>query len=125
VRTGLEVAAEEGDALAHADEAVAPFAFARASDPVVSHLECEQVLACADPNPRACRTGMLEHVRERLLHDPVDGELQRRRQALAAVFHVQVDGHSGRAHIGGEPVEVGDARLRRDGAVAAVVAEDA
>ena len=69
--------AVEGDALAHADEAVPAARGAwRAAGAVVDDLELERVGAVRDAHGGVRMAGVLERVRERLLHDPVGGELE-------------------------------------------------
>jgi hypothetical protein len=46
---------------------------------VVRNLELKLVLAIADDHSGARRPGVLERVRQRLLHDPVGGEVDARR----------------------------------------------
>ena len=64
-----------------------------------------------DPDP-AC-IGVLEHIRQRLLHDPVRGEVDGRGQPPRQAFDLECDVDPGRAHLLDELVESGNARLRR------------
>ena len=82
-------AAVDGGALAHPGEPVAARGRARAAAPVVGDLERERRRSpsAAGPSRRVRAARVLERVGERLLHEPVDGELraraERRRRAGA------------------------------------------
>src|SRR5207247_793531 len=70
----LRPAAEQADALLHPDQAVAGCADASA-DAVVLDLELDPVRSSADDDLRSGGVRVLERVRQRLLDDPVGGEV--------------------------------------------------
>ncbi len=79
---GLQRAAEGGGPLAHADDAVAA---RRRSvrghpEPVIVDLDDEVPVAVRDAHAGLRRPGVPRHVGERLLHDPVGGQVHARRQ---------------------------------------------
>ena len=80
---GLELAAAEGDALAHAD--AVPAAVVRVLvRAVVRHFDLDILARVADGDPGMSRARVLERVRQCLLHDPVGGEGRRRPVASRA-----------------------------------------
>ena len=55
---------------------------------------------------------VLEHVRQRFLDDPERGQLDTGRKTAPLSLDPQLDVHAGVAHLGDEPVDVGQRRLR-------------
>jgi hypothetical protein len=100
---------------AHADQPVAraPVRTGGRAETVVGALELDRVRAVAHHHRRTAGSGVLEGVGESLLGDPVDREVERGRDGrpLALVVHGHVE--AGRAHLGGEGIEIVDAALGR------------
>ena len=110
-----EVAAGELCALPHADHPVPGAGRGRrAGDDGVSHGEVDTLRAPRQAHiDRAARLPVAERVRERLLQDAVDGDLDGCRR-LAQRGRVDVDAQidARGAHLRPQLVEVGEARLR-------------
>ena len=62
---------------------------------VVGDLQLELAGTPAEPNARATRLGMLERVRERLLHDPVCGEIDAGGKLAELTLQLQLDLEAG------------------------------
>ena len=60
------------------------------------------------------RARVLEHVRQRLLHDPVRREVDAGRQLARLALDPELDRQARLAHLFGERLEAGEARLRRE-----------
>ena len=93
---------------------------------VVGDLDGQRGGLVADCHVGVCLAGVLEDVGQRLLHDPVAGQVDAQRQAVALA--VDPDGHryADLGHLGGELAEVGQAPCRAlvVAGVAAQCAED-
>ena len=127
-RLGLERAAVERRALAHADQAVAGVAVAARgrAGAVVGDLERDVALAEVDGDVRrGARAGVLADVGQRLLHDAVGGEVDAGRERALPAADLDVDRDVGGAALGHELVQPREARLRRRGRVLLVGAQDA
>ena len=103
----LESAAEHGDALLHPDEPV-PAVAVRGGDAgaVVDDLELEPAQTAPDADVRLSGAGVLEDVRERLLHDPVRREVERARQRSGIARDIERHGQAGSTNGGDELVDV-------------------
>ena len=78
-----------------------------AAGAVVDDLDLERVGAVAQRAPRRARSpGVLERVRERLLHDPVGGQVDARRQRPRLALDAQLDRQPGAAHLREQRVEL-------------------
>src|SRR5439155_1270048 len=94
----VEAAAIERDPLAHPDQAVATAATARRrSRAVVDDLELERIFAVMDVHARARLPGVLERVRQSLLHDPVGRQLDPERELAPVALDRELDGKAGLA----------------------------
>src|SRR3954470_10982057 len=91
-RPGLERATAERDALTHAGESVPGTARRRVRTAVVRYLQLELRVAPAERDPRPRRPGVLERVRERLLHEPVGREVDARRELALVAHNLETDG---------------------------------
>ena len=67
---------------------------------------------------------MLARVRQRLLHDPVGGEVDAGREALAVPLDAELDRQARTARLLDEPAEIRDPGLGGERRLASVVAED-
>ena len=76
----LQLAAVYGDALAHSDQAVAGAGTVTGTGAVVRDLELEVIGSVTKKDSGARRTGVPEGIGQRLLHDPVRGEVDARRE---------------------------------------------
>ena len=85
----------------------------RSADAVVGDFELELFRGVADPYGRARVAGVLQRVRQRLLHDSIGGELDPERQFASLALHLELDGQPGLADLRHEPRQVGQRRLRR------------
>src|SRR5205823_8219100 len=103
------------DSLAHADQAVAA-AYDRClrTGTVVDDFELERVPPVADVDTCPRLAGMLERVRQRLLDDPVRGELDPDRKLAAFSLDAELDGKAGLANLRDERRDVAEPRLRRE-----------
>ena len=112
LRARLERAAVHRDPLAHADQAVAAAALGAAVDApaVVGDLEAERTRLVAHDAPSPCAgPGVLQHVGERLLHDPVRGEVDAARQLHPRRRRTTTStGTPGAVELADEPVELGE-----------------
>jgi len=100
LRPGLEIAAIQRHALAHADEPVTA-ADAVPGAPTVSvidDLELERLAPVADAHVRRRRTGVPERVRQCLLHDAIGGEINPTRERPLRALDLQLDHEPGAAH---------------------------
>ena len=79
---------------------------------VVDDLELEAGVAKRERHRDVGRVGVLERVRERLLHDPVDGELDAAGKRRRLTDHLQSYGQSGGAVARDELVQLGERGLR-------------
>ncbi len=70
-KAGVQLAAEERDPFAHADEAVSPSVAVGGAVAIVGDLNLERLGAVADGHGRAGFACMLAGVGQRLLNDPV------------------------------------------------------
>ena len=73
----------------------------------------------------ARRAGVLARVRERLLDDPVQRQLDAARQRPRRPLDAQLDRHAGALALGHEVAEVADPRLRREPELGGVAAQHA
>ena len=126
--TACEFAAEQRDALAHADEPVArPGSSALrlpAPSSTTSIVRASGWRRIRTMRARGAR--VLEGVRQRLLDDAVDGEVDRRRQIVVIAVDAELDPDARGSHAGGERLELRDPGLRRERRrVVVVVAEHA
>src|SRR5439155_3287562 len=97
------------------DQAVTGAVHARGrSGAVVADLELERRLPVADDDRRLRAPGVLERVRERLLHDPVGGEVDSRRQRCLLTLDPQLDRQARLAHLLDQRAERAEPRLRAD-----------
>src|SRR6266536_908396 len=91
-RACLELPAEHGDALAHAEQAMATRRRAGhlgMAVAVIDDLDVEAVAGVADRDGGLRRTRVPHRVGERLLHDPVGGQVQPGRQRPGLALHHQ------------------------------------
>ena len=89
-RAGVDAAAEHGDALAHADRGRCR----RSSSPPPvpsSRISSAELVAVADAHGRVLGVRVLERVRQRLLHDPIGGKIDRRRQRPRRALELERD----------------------------------
>jgi hypothetical protein len=91
------------------------------SGAVVGYLQFDVVVSVTDRHPG--RTGVLEGVGQRLLHDAVSGEFYSGRERPGLALDVQLYRQSGLAHLPDQLVEVVEARLGRKGKVRVRVAQ--
>ena len=122
---GLELAAVELHALAHADEAVAAVAaepLARRAGAAVGDLELELALAPAHVHLGGRVVGVLERVRQPLLHDAEGGEVEPGGQRAPLALDVQLDRQAGLARALDERADARHRRLRGARVVLVVVA---
>ena len=96
------VAAQHRHPFPHADQAVAGSRPRRASCACVADLERDRSLLVPHRHVRPRRPGVLERVRERLLDDPVGGELDAERQLAPLSLDLELDRQSGLGHLRGE-----------------------
>src|SRR5213076_112 len=112
---GVEAAAVERHTLAHAHEAVpAGCCRRRGSGAVVGDLELERVRRVADLDPRPRLARVLQRVRQRLLHDPVGGQLDPDWELAWLTFDLELDGKAGFPELPDENRNVGEAGLGRE-----------
>src|SRR4029453_5001981 len=96
MRTGFDRAAVHRHALAHTREPVTAGAvLALRRPPVVRDLEVDGVPAVADGPPRVRGPCVLDRVRQRLLDDPVGGEVEAGRELDRVALDCQLDGEPG------------------------------
>ena len=88
-----EAAVEERDPLAHPDDAEAAVAglVRREADAVVLDHRGDRVALAGHEHAHPRGPGVLDHVRQRLLDDPVEGGLDRRRQPFLAQHRLELD----------------------------------
>ena len=98
--------------------------FARPST-VVEHLELDVVAAVANRHPRLRGPRVLERVRQRLLHDPVGGEVDAGRQRPRLALDRELDGQADAAHLLDQRVELCKAGLRPERGLAVGAAQQA
>jgi hypothetical protein len=91
---------------------------------VVRNFELERLLPVANYHVRLRRSGVLARVRERLLHDPVAGEVDSPRKRSRLVLDRKLDGQPSRAHVREERLELGEAGLGRELRLGLSPAED-
>jgi hypothetical protein len=121
----LDRPAEDRDSLAHPDQPVASAACADApAGAVVDDLQLDAVAQIPDLDPHAPAAGVLEDVRERLLDDPVRGQLDCGRKRPRLPDGAQLGLEPRVAHLGERPVELRQPGLRRERRLVAV-AQDA
>src|SRR6266498_887243 len=72
---GLELAAVDRHALAHADQAVSALVAVAAAETVVAHGQLDLPVAVPDEHLGVLRPSVLEGVRQALLDEPVSGEV--------------------------------------------------
>src|SRR5919201_7100442 len=123
--SGLELAAVDRYALAHADEAVSALVAAAPARAVVAHGELDVPVAVANEHLRLMRPRVLEAVRQALLDEPVRGEVDPGRKLLGRAFDAELDRKPRFACLLDELVEVLEARLRGEGGGLFGPAEDA
>src|SRR5918999_254925 len=114
-RPGAERAAEEGGALAHADEAVpAGAGDARAQRRVaaVGDAELERVRPVPERGSGVGSAGVLDDVGQGLLDDAVGRQVDALRQRTRLALHGELGPQPGRARPLQEAVEVAQPRLR-------------
>src|SRR5581483_530986 len=124
-RTGVELAAEDGDPLPHADQPVAAAAAVARTAAVVEDLERELAGPVGDTDDRGRPAAVLERVRQRLLDDAVRRQVDAERDWSLFALDSQVDRQTGIAHPVRELVEVGEAALRRIAELLRALAEQA
>src|SRR4051794_35733650 len=107
----LELAAVEGDPLAHADQSVPAVRLARCAGAIVVDLEPQRVRLVVHSDPCARGAGVLERIRERFLHDAIGGELDPGRQRLGLAVDDEVRWQAGSPQLLGERRKVGEAGL--------------
>ena len=73
-----------GDALAHSDQTVPGAGTVTGAGTVVCDLELDVVPAVTEKHPGMCGAGVFEDVCQRLLHDPVGGDVNARREFRAS-----------------------------------------
>ena len=127
-RPGLHGAGVDGGTLAHAVEpeavrALGGGAYGRAG---VADLDVDARAVVTQSHERL-RAGacVLERVGERLLHDAEDGQLRSGGKLAHVAFHRDLHGQPGRAHLPDEHVDLMQARLRHEPALALAVPEHA
>ena len=120
----LEDASDHSDPLAHSRKTVTIAAFSCCAA-IVGDLELELVARVAHDDAGVGWASVLERVRERLLHDAVGGDVDARRQRRSVALDPQLDGQTGLAHMLNQPVEVAQARLRRERELLVAAAQDA
>src|SRR5262249_50909461 len=110
-----ELTAERRDAFAHPDQAaaVAPTC-GRWPRPVVEDIDAEGLGVEAERHRRVLRAGVTQGVRERLLDDPVRGELKRRWQLTLLAHNLELDVEAARPHLPEQRLQPADGRLRRE-----------
>src|SRR6478735_598175 len=101
----LERTAAQRDAFAHPCETVSRPVGRRLRVAVVRDLELELVLAPPQRHPRLRRACVLERVRERLLDEPVGGEVDARRQLPRLALDVELDLEARLTHGSDQDVE--------------------
>ena len=114
-RTRRDVAAEEGDTLADAGQAVATVAVGGDGRvAVVADGDVDGAFAVAHDNRGARAGSMLDDVRERLLDDAIGGQIDARREDPLSAFDRDVDNETRAANGRHESVEPLEPRLRLD-----------
>src|SRR6478736_2805719 len=111
-RAGVDRPAEHGGTLAHPVQAASSQP-RRAAAAVVVNVDLHGAVHAQHAHV-GCHvgSGMLERVGERLLHDPVGGQLDARRQAVGVARHLEIDRHARRAHLCSQLLQLRDAGLR-------------
>ena len=126
-RSGLELAAVDGDALAHPDETVAAALRLPVGEPRPSSLTTSSTPSSpvADDHLGPGGVRVLHRVRQAFLDEAVGGEVDAGRQLGRVALDLDVDREAGLARLLDEPVEVLEARLRRERGRLLRPAEDA
>src|SRR5262249_56820137 len=116
---------EGRDAFAHPDQA-APVAavFGWWRRPVVADIDAHGLGVEAERHRRVLRAGVTQGVRERLLDDPVRGELKRRWQLSLLAHNLQFDLEAGRPHLPEQRLQPAESRLRRQSRLLAARTQD-
>src|SRR5437763_593468 len=126
---GLDVAPEHRNAFAHAQKPVAGDGaiLGRCPDAtaIVAYVDLDVVLSVAQRDLRLRRSGVLERVAQRLLHDPEGGQVDPRLEPLLLALDRQIDVEPRLARALDQPVELVDAGLRGERQVLVAPAEHA
>ena len=115
-RAGVQPAPVRLDPLAHSDDSQPRSVRRRRAAgpaPVVGDLDLQLVVEIPNRDQGTRRTGVLDHVGERLLDDPVRGEVERLRKRDPLALHGKLDGQPARPRLLDQPVQVVDPGLRR------------
>jgi hypothetical protein len=121
----VELAAVQPDTLAHPRQSLAGAAdVRRRAGALVGDFEDETVRLVADGDMRRDEPGVLDRVRQRLLHDPVGGAVDPVVQLAPLALDAQVDHQPGLAHLVDQCAEVGEAPLGREFGARLLVAQD-
>src|SRR5581483_6510074 len=113
-RARRHVAVEEPDSLADPDEAVSAAAAAvRGTAPVVAYLDAQLIGSVVQQNRGLGGVGMLEHVGETLLDDPVGGDVGTAGKGEPVTGDAQLNAQHGAFDVLDKPVEAVEPRLRR------------
>src|SRR6266699_3752350 len=86
---GVQLAAEQVDPLAHADQPVAGAVAGPGAEPVVADLQAQVGVAVADQHAGGAGTGVPDRVGERLLHEPVGRKLHPRRHRAGLALDLE------------------------------------
>ena len=108
----LDAATEGGCALAHPDQPLPAPVCGRRGCAVVDDLDVDRFGVEAKRHRRVLGVAVTERVRERLLHDPVDGELQGRCELARLAARLEIDVKPGGAHLLEQFVQPRERRLR-------------
>jgi hypothetical protein len=123
--TRVDRASHQRHALPQAREPVASAAVAGLRAAVVRDLELERVLLPPDGDPGASRACVAERVRQRLLDDPIRGEVDARRQLPRLAFDLELHRKASLANGPDEHVDGAHRGLRRELGHRALLAEQA
>src|SRR5439155_21880061 len=116
-------AAVELDALADPDQPVPAALSAAPAGAIVDDLEFELAASVAENDDGVAGVCVLEHVRQRLLDDPVGREVEAGRKRLRLTLHPQLRLDSGGTRLLKEPSEIGEPWLRRERGIAVALAQ--
>src|SRR5204863_4419627 len=113
-RTGVELTAVDGDALPHADEAVPALDAAAAASSVVADGQFDAAVAVAHDDLRILGPRVLDCVRQTFLDEPVRGEVDAGGELHWVALDPELDRQPSLAGLRDEPLDVLEARLRRE-----------
>src|SRR5439155_15088309 len=123
------LAPEHRDALSHAEETMAGHGaivgWCPDATPIVAHVDLHVMFSVAQRHLRAGGACVLERVPERLLNDPEGRQVDARLEPLPLSLDRQVYLQAGLAGPLDQPVELVDARLRRERELLVALAEHA